>query len=138
MARILIVEDDALIRRLYEQAFNADGYEVVTAANGEQGLSAVKSGAPTLILLDIMMPKVNGLELLEKIKADPKYQKIPVIMLTNMSGQEDAKTALKMGAVKYIVKGEHKPKEIVDMVKEILSGYIHNVPKTASKPDAKN
>lgn len=129
MAKILIVEDDPLIVRLYEKAFTFEKYEVETALNGQEGLAKVKSGKPTLILLDIMMPKMNGLEVLENLKKDPKTKSIPVVILTNLADQHDAEVALSKGAVKYIVKSEHEPKEVVDIVKGVLAGYTrHEVP----------
>ena len=81
-----------------------------------------------------MMPKMNGLEVLEKMKADEKTKKIPVVVLTNLAGQQDAETAIAKGAVKYIVKSEYEPKEVVKMVKEILAGYSRdNVPEVSKK-----
>jgi CheY-like chemotaxis protein len=133
MAKILIVEDDALMLRMYQKIFTLEKYEVEVATNGEEGIEKAKSANPTLILLDVMMPKMNGLEALEKLKANPDLQKIPVVMLTNLAGQQDAEEALLKGAVKYIVKSEHDPKEIVSMVKEILAGYTRDeVPQAAS------
>ncbi len=73
-----------------------------------------------------MMPKMNGLEVLEKVKADPETKEIPVVMLTNLAGQKDAETALSKGAVKYIIKSQYEPKQIADMVKEILAGYTRD------------
>ena len=125
-ATILIVEDDPLMSRLYSKVFSIEGYEVITAADGEESLSAVHKNLPTLILLDVMMPKMNGLELLEKLKSDPSTKKIPVIMLTNLAGTADAEKAMTLGAVKYIVKSEYEPKQIVGMVKEILAGYTRD------------
>lgn len=131
MAKVLIIEDDPLMSRLYQKIFTFEGYEVVTAANGEEGLEQVKKENPTVVLLDIMMPKMNGLQVLEKLKVDPDTKAIPVIMLTNLAGQQDAETALTKGAVKYIVKSEYEPKQVANMVKEILAGYSRNeVPKT--------
>jgi two-component system, OmpR family, alkaline phosphatase synthesis response regulator PhoP len=126
MAMILIVEDDALMARLYQKAFTFEGYEVTLAENGEVGLEKVREVKPTIILLDVMMPKLNGLQVLDRLKADPEMKTIPVIMLTNLAGTTDAEAALLKGAVKYIVKSEHEPKEVVDMVKEILAGYTRN------------
>ena len=126
MAKILIVEDDPLISRMYQKIFTFEGHEVVTAGDGEEGLVLARSDHPTLILLDVMMPKLNGLEVLERLKADPELEKIPVVMLTNLSSEKDAETALSKGAVKYIIKSEYEPKEIADMVKEILAGYTRN------------
>lgn len=112
--------------RLYSKVFEIEGYDVATAVDGEEGLLQVHKEIPTLMLLDVMMPKMNGLQLLEKLKADPATKKIPVIMLTNLAGQADAEAAITHGAVKYIVKSEYEPKQVVNMVKEILAGYTRN------------
>jgi len=134
MAKVLIIEDDPLMIRLYQKVFKFEGYDVEVASNGEEGLQKVESFAPTLVLLDIMMPKMNGLEVLEKMKANEKTKKIPVVVLTNLAGQQDAETAIAKGAVKYIVKSEYEPKEVVKMVKEILAGYSrNNVPEVSKK-----
>ncbi len=131
MVKILLVEDDPLMLRMYEEIFKFEKYEIFTAADGQTGLDKAREMKPTIILLDIMMPKMNGLEVLGKLKQDPETQKIPVVMLTNLAGTQDAQTALKMGAVKYIVKSEYDPKQVTDMVKEITSGYTRNdVPQT--------
>jgi len=131
MAKILVVEDDPLMSRMYQKIFTFEGYEVEMAGNGEEGLDKVRSSKPTLVLLDVMMPKMNGLQVLEKLKADPETKAIPVIMLTNLAGQQDAEAALAKGAIKYIVKSEYEPKQVVSMVKEILAGYTRNeVPTT--------
>lgn len=124
--KILIIEDDPLMIRLYQRVFTFEGYKVEIAGNGEEGLEKVKSFMPTLILLDVMMPKMNGLQVLEKLKANDDLKKIPVIMLTNLAGTQDAETAIAKGAVKYIVKSEFEPKDVVKMVKEIIAGYTRD------------
>jgi DNA-binding response OmpR family regulator len=121
MSKILIVEDDPLISRVYQRVFTFEGFDVEMAADGEEGLTKAKSAHPTIILLDIMMPKMNGLEVLAQLKADPVMAAIPVIMLTNLSGQDDTQKALSGGAIKYIVKSEYDPKEVSDMVKQVLA-----------------
>lgn len=126
MAKILIIEDDPLMQRMYQKAFAFDGYEVVVAGDGVEGLDKVRSEKPTIVLLDVMMPKMNGLDTLTKIKADPELKATPVIMLTNLAGSSDAEKALSMGAVKYIIKSEQEPKQVVAMVKEILAGYTRD------------
>jgi len=132
-AKILIVEDDPLISRMYQKIFGFEGYEIEMAADGEEGWEKVKKVNPTLILLDIMMPKMNGLQVLDKLKMDPDTKKIPVVMLTNLAGVADAETALAKGAIKYIVKSEHEPKEVTDMIKEIIAGYTRDqVPQAAA------
>lgn len=127
--KILIVEDDQLMLRLYSKVFTIEGYTVVTALDGEEGLLQAHTEIPTLILLDVMMPKMNGLQLLEKLKADATTKKIPVIMLTNLTGEVDAETAISKGAVKYIVKSEYEPKQVVNMVKELLTSYTGDIPQ---------
>jgi len=134
MAKVLIIEDDPLMLRMYQKIFSFDGYEVETATDGQAGLEKVRSTKPTVVLLDVMMPKMNGLEVLEKIKADPEIKSIPVVMLTNLAGQQDVEKALSMGAVKYIIKSEYEPKQVSDMVKEIISAHSRgDVPKTADE-----
>jgi CheY-like chemotaxis protein len=131
MLKILIVEDDPLMMRMYQKAFQFEGYDVAIASNGEEGLDQIRALKPTIVLLDVMMPKMNGLEVLEKVKADPETKAIPVIMLTNLAGERDAEEAIMKGAVKYIVKSEHDPQETVAMVKEILAGYTRDeIPTT--------
>lgn len=135
MAKILIVEDDPLMSRMYQKIFTFEGYEVEVASDGQEGLSKAKNIKPTLILLDVMMPKMNGLQVLDSLKADEQMKAIPVIMLTNLAGQQDAETALAKGAVKYIIKSEYEPKQVTNMVKEVLAGYTRNeIPGSSSAP----
>ena len=126
MAKILVVEDDPLMSRMYQKIFTFEKYDVEMAGDGQEGFEKAKTVKPNLIMLDVMMPKMNGLETLDKLKIDPDTKSIPVVMLTNLAGQKDAETALSKGAVKYIIKSEHEPKEVADMVREILSGYTRD------------
>ena len=126
MAKILIIEDDPLINRMYQKIFESGGHDVEIADDGEEGLEKIKTFMPNLVLLDIMMPKFNGLELLRKLKSMPEIAKTPVIVLSNLSGTEDAEAALSEGAVKYIMKSDYKPKEVYEIVKGILAGYTRN------------
>jgi DNA-binding response OmpR family regulator len=107
--QVLIIEDDPLISRLYEKIFTFEKFDVFMAADG-----------------DVMMPKLNGMQVLEKLKLDPETKSIPVVMLSNLAGENDIETALSKGAVKYIIKSDHDPKEVTDMVKEIITGYTRN------------
>ncbi len=117
---ILLVEDDNLLIRMYQDKFVRDGYKVNVALNGEEGLVKLKEEKPDLILLDIMMPKMDGFETLKHIKSNSETKGVPVILLTNLGGQDDAKKGLEMGAVAYLIKSEYTPDEIVEKVKEIL------------------
>lgn len=112
--------------RMYQKIFTFEKYDVEAAANGEEGMEKVRTVSPDLILLDVMMPKMNGLDMLKKLKADPETKKIPVIMLTNLAGEKDAETALSLGAVKYIIKSDQDPKQVATMVKEVLAGYTRD------------
>ena len=120
MAKVLIVEDDGFLSKMYAKKFQVAGFEVQIAGDGVEGFSKAKTFKPDLILMDILMPKQNGIETLDKLKADPETKGIPVIMATNLSTTDDAETAKKKGAVKYIVKSEVTPAEIV----KVASGYI--------------
>lgn len=119
--KILIVEDDIFMMKLYSNVFTLEGFDVTTAVNGAEGLLQVYKEIPTVMLVDIMMPEMNGIELLVKIKSDPITKNIPVLMLTNLAGKTEADTAIQKGALKYIVKSEHDPKEVVGIVKETLA-----------------
>lgn len=125
-AKVLIVEDDQLIQRMYSKIFTFEKYEVITASDGEEGLEKARATKPTIILLDVMMPKMNGMQVLEKLKADPDTKHIPVIILSNLAGENDIETALSKGAVKYIIKSEYDPKEVADMVEEVIKGYTRD------------
>src|SRR3989338_6119229 len=125
MAKIFLMEDDPLMIRMYEKAFKLSGYEVETAFDGEEGLTKLKAAEPkpTLILLDIMMPKLSGFDVLKEIKKSQELKNIPVIALTNLAGQADAEKALELGAVLYLVKSQYDPQEVVNKIKEVISGY---------------
>jgi CheY-like chemotaxis protein len=126
VAKILIIEDDALLSRMYQIVFTSSHYEVEVANNGETGLEKAREIKPNLILLDIMMPKLNGLEVLKRLKADPDTKDIPVVVLTNLAGSGDVQAALELGAVRYIVKSQNKPNQVDEIVRGILAGYTRN------------
>ncbi len=122
MAKVLIVEDDVFMARMYLKIFSHENYEVTVASNGEDGLMKARENKPDVILLDIMMPKMNGFQVLETIKSDPKLANTPVIMLTNLAGDQDIEEARKIGAADYIVKSNYSPSQILDIVKKVIEG----------------
>lgn len=132
MPRILIVEDDPLILRMYQSALKFEKFDVDTAGNGKEGLEFLKN-KPNLILLDIMMPAMNGLDFLKSLKESDEYKNIPVVVMTNLSGSQDVAAALSLGAVKFIVKSQKKPREVVADVKEILAAYTRDALPGTSK-----
>jgi CheY-like chemotaxis protein len=121
MGKILIIEDDPLVARMYEKVLKFDGNTVELAKDGREGVEKAKEILPNLIFCDVMMPRMNGIEVLETLKADPTTKDIPIVMLTNLSGTRDAQVALSKGALAYMVKSEYRPKDIADKTKEIMS-----------------
>lgn len=122
MAKLFIAEDDPLMSRMYERAFKLGGHDITMAGDGEEALASLQKmdPKPAVILLDVMMPKMSGFAVLEKIKADEKLKATPVILLTNLAGAEDAQKGLSMGAVMYLVKSQYNPKQVVEKVEEIV------------------
>jgi DNA-binding response OmpR family regulator len=142
MAKILLVDDDKLMVKMYQGKFEDDGFSVAVAVDGQKGFDRALEFKPDLILLDIMMPKVNGLEMLKKLKSNDATKKTPVILLTNVGGSdEDVKRGLGLGAVAYMVKAHYDAKDVVAKVKEILGGYVRELPKVKvaieDKPEKK-
>ncbi len=119
MSKILLAEDDPNISLLYQRVLSKKGHTIFPAHDGTEVLTQVAQ-KPDLILLDILMPKMNGLETLDRLKANPLTQNIPVIMLTNLSGDESTKLALGKGAIDYLVKSQFTPQQIADAVQNHL------------------
>lgn len=118
--KILIVEDEEFLLDLFHIKFEQAGFEVLKAENGEAGLSLAKMELPDLILLDILMPQVDGYDMLRKIKTDGETKKIPVIIFSNLSQKEEIEKGLKLGAKDFIIKTSVTPAEMVAKVKEFL------------------
>lgn len=120
MAKILIVEDDPFLLKMYIKKLQVEGFEVETAKDGEDGLAKIKSFLPDLVLMDIMLPKLSGLEAIEKAKADPLIKNIPILVLSNLSASADTETAVKKGAVGYLIKSDYTPSQVIDKIKQFL------------------
>jgi two-component system, OmpR family, alkaline phosphatase synthesis response regulator PhoP len=120
-ARILLVEDDRILRRAGEVVLGKKGYEVVVAVDGEEALVKVREHKPDLILLDVMMPKLDGFEVLTRLKDDPATRDIPVIMLSNLSEPSEIKKAADRGARAYLVKSSLRPEQLAEKVAETLA-----------------
>jgi len=121
MVKIAIIEDDQAISQMYRLKFDAEGYEVETAANGKLGLELTESMRPDIILLDLMMPEMNGDEMLEKLRATPWGKDIKVIILTNVGEQEAPESIKHLGVRRFIVKAEMTPRQVAEMVKNELA-----------------
>jgi CheY-like chemotaxis protein len=120
MQKLLLIEDEVLILRMYEKIFSFEGFDVLTATDGIEGIEKAKDSHPNLILLDIMMPKMDGLRVLEQLKADETTKDIPVVVLTNLSNDAVIKDSFAKGAAGYLVKSEVVNEKIVEEVKQYL------------------
>lgn len=118
---ILVVDDDTNLTQLYEAALTARGYRVLVANNGEEALAAAEREKPDLILLDIMMPSIHGLHVLDIIKATPETSESKIIMLTALGDEGTKERALECGAEDYIVKSESNMAEIIERINRALS-----------------
>ena len=118
--KVLIVEDDPILQKAIQDYLKSDGFEVEVASDGEEGLQMAKTKNPELILLDIILPKLNGFEVLKAVKADEKIQKVPIILLTNLGGMNDVEKALALGASTYLVKSDYSMGEISQKIKDTL------------------
>lgn len=117
---ILIVEDDVFLSDLYKTKMELEGFKVYTAYDGEKGLELAKKNAPNIILLDLILPKMTGFQVLEKIKEVSAIKDIPVIILTNLSQKSDVDKGLKMGATDYLIKAHFMPSEVVEKIKKLI------------------
>lgn len=118
--RILIIEDDFFIRDLYVRQFTKEGFEVDTAENGNDGIVKAEDKKPQVILLDIMLPKVSGLEVLKKLKSNQATKSSQVVLLTNLSEDNTIKQGFELGAEGYLIKSAYTPEQVVKEVAKLM------------------
>jgi len=118
--KILIIEDDKFLRELIVKKLVKEGYEISEAVDGEEGIKKVKEEKPDLVLLDLILPGIDGFEVLSRTKEDPTLSQIPVIILSNLGQKEDVQRGLGLGAVDYLIKAHFTPGEIIEKMKAIL------------------
>ena len=119
--KILLIDDDPLIVRMYERKLVKEGFAVTLASNGEEGLKALEKDAPDIVLLDVLMPKMNGWETLKKIKENPKTAHIPIVVLTSLGDRKDDIQKFKdVGVKEYIVKSEVDLKTLVATIRKYI------------------
>lgn len=120
--KILLVEDDPMVVKMYHRKLTLEGFDMTLAFNGEEGLEALKKDIPDIILLDVMMPKMNGIDMLKTVKANPDLKKIPIVILTNLGDrQEDVQKCKDLGAEDYWVKASIPLKQISENITKILA-----------------
>jgi DNA-binding response OmpR family regulator len=118
--KILIIEDDKFLRQLILRKLEREGYQVVEAVDGEEGYKKIKLEMPDIVLLDLILPGIDGFEFLSRVKEDDTINKIPVIILSNLGQREDIDRGLKLGAVDYLIKAHFTPSEIIEKVRNVL------------------
>jgi DNA-binding response OmpR family regulator len=118
--KILVVEDDAVLQKALGEYLGSEGFEVASALDGEIGIQMAATEKPDLILLDIILPKKDGFEVLQAVKSDEQTKNIPIILLTNLDGISDVEKALELGATTYLVKADYKLEEVTAKIKSIL------------------
>jgi len=120
MKTILLIEDDPFLVEIYSTKLKEVGFSVIIAVDGEEGLKKMKKKTPELLLLDIVLPNLNGWEILRDIKKDDKLSNLKVVILSNLGEKEEIEKGLKLGAVRYLVKAHYTPSEVVEEIKKIL------------------
>ena len=118
--RILIIEDDKFLRELISRKLKDEEFEIVEAVDGEEGLKKITEEKPDLILLDLILPNIDGFEVLSRMKEDLKITAIPVIILSNLGQKEEVERGLKLGAADYLIKAHFTPGEIVEKIKNVM------------------
>jgi len=119
--KIAIIEDDMAIVQMYRMKFEHEGYEVATAPDGSSGLELISSFKPDVVLLDLMMPNMNGLDMLKQLRSQANGRDAKVVVLTNMGDTETATRVYKMAADDYIVKAEMTPKQVTERIQTLLA-----------------
>ena len=119
-AKILIIEDFEEVRKSYVDLLTHEGYDILEARQGEEALKIIKNRRPDLILLDLLLPEVDGFEVLAKLRADRQMRQIPVLVLSALNGEAHIQKILSSGAADYVVKGSHSPKELILKIRKLL------------------
>jgi DNA-binding response OmpR family regulator len=120
MKKILFIEDESALQKTFRDVFEKEGYEMLSALEGESGLRLAKAQKPDLILLDLILPRKDGFEVLKELKEDENTKEIPVIVLTNLEDIESVEKAIELGATTYLVKAQYKLEEVIQKVKKAL------------------
>lgn len=136
MKKVLIVEDDQLVANIYRNKFTVEGFQVETAADGLAGLEMVRSFRPDVVVLDLLLPKMTGVELTKKIRAEPEFERLPIIVFTNTYLTTLVQEAWRAGATKCISKASCTPRQLIDMVRGAITADSPPAPPPAPTPPA--
>jgi len=120
MKTILFIEDESALQKTFGDLLREEGYEMISALDGEVGLRLAKEKKPDLILLDLILPRIHGFDVLKQLKEDPETKDIPIIVLTNLEGIGDVDKAIRLGAKTYLVKAQYTLEEVMEKIKKAL------------------
>jgi CheY-like chemotaxis protein len=123
-AKVLIAEDDKFLSKVLSDKFTRKNYTAIIASDGIEAINKIKKELPDIVLLDLVMPNKNGFEILEEVKTDERYKKIPVIILSNLGQKSDLERGKKLGVVDYLVKSNTPINDIVKKVEEVLAQIL--------------
>lgn len=118
--KILIIEDDELLRRVITKKLSLEGFEIMEAIDGEEGLRMIREHKPELVLLDLVLPGIDGFDVLAKMQTERGLSSIPVIILSNLGQKEDVQRGLKLGAVDYLIKAHFTLGEVITKIENVL------------------
>jgi len=121
MKKILFIEDESALQKTFGDLLKREGYEMISALDGEEGLKMAKEESPDLILLDLILPKIHGFNVLKRLKEDEQTKEIPVVVLTNLEGIKDVNKAIELGATTYLVKASYSLDEVMAKIRQALS-----------------
>jgi len=121
MSKLLIIEDDPYMQRMYQRLFAHQNYEVLVASDGEHVLELARKTKPGLILLDILLPGISGLEILQKLKQQEDTKSIPVLIISNLAGEDTIADAKRFGAEDYMVKSDFSPQVVIQVVEKYMT-----------------
>ena len=118
--KILIIEDDKFLRKVICLKLTQEGYEISEAIDGEEGIKSLKEKKPDLVLLDLILPGIDGFEVLARKRKDPEISEIPVIILSNLGQKDEIERGFNLGAIDYLIKAHFTPREIIDKITSLL------------------
>src|SRR5258706_9069687 len=139
MNKVLIIEDDQIVANIYRNKFSHEGFQVEIALDGSVGLELVRSFRPDAVVLDLMLPKLTGLELMKKIRSDPQFEQLPVIVFSNTYLTQMIQDAWKAGATKCLSKSNCTPKQVMEVVNSVLAlpaGSVSAAPRATAPAGA--
>lgn len=119
--KILLIEDDTFLAGMYVTKLQLEGFTVNLANDGEKGLALAQADPPDIILLDIILPKMSGFDVLKSLKQDVRTKKSPVVLLTNLGQRDDVQKGLQLGAKDYLIKAHFMPSEVVEKIKKLVA-----------------